>query len=78
MGKDLVDGGADGFIRVKTNLAVLFAPDKADRQAAPEFAARRLIANAAIEARAQYVQLCFAHGALRDGDIPPKNSPLTF
>src|SRR5215469_7103308 len=64
MGKDLVDGGADRFIRVKTNLAVLLAPDKADRQATPEFAARRLVANAAIEARAQYVQLCFAHCAL--------------
>src|SRR5215469_7973232 len=65
MGKDLADGGADSFIRVKTNFAVLLTPDKANRQAAPEFAARRLIANAAIEAGAQYVQLCFAHGALQ-------------
>src|SRR5437868_10725861 len=40
MGKDLADGGADGFIRVKTNLALLLAPDQADGQAAPEFAAR--------------------------------------
>ena len=48
MGKDLADGGADRFVRVGTNLAVLLAPDKADRQAAPEFAACRLIANAAI------------------------------
>ena len=63
MGKDLADGGADGFIRVKTNFAVLLTPDKANGQAAPEFAARRLVANAAIEAGAQYVQLCFARGA---------------
>src|SRR5437588_615697 len=70
LGKDLADGGADGFIRVKTNFALLLAPDKADGQAAPEFAARRLVANAAIEARAQYVQLCFAHGALQSQPQP--------
>ena len=68
--KDLTDGGANGFIRVKTNLALLLAPDKADGQAAPEFAARRLVANAAIEARTQYVQLCFAHGALQAQQQP--------
>src|SRR6516164_278885 len=45
MGKDLADGGANGFVRVETNLAVLLTPDKADGQATPEFAARRLIAN---------------------------------
>src|SRR5262249_4222996 len=78
LGKDLADGGADSFVRVETNLAILLAPDKADRQTAPEFAARRLIANAAIKARAQYMQLCFAHRALRDSDILPRNSPLTF
>ena len=65
MGKDLADGGADGFIRVKTNFAVLLTPDKANGQAAPEFAARGLIANAAIKTGAQYVQLCFAHCALQ-------------
>ena len=70
LGKDLADGGADSFVRVETNLAVLLAPDKANRQAAPEFAACRLIANAAIEARAQYVQLCFAHGALQAQQQP--------
>src|SRR5947209_664842 len=70
LGKDLANGGADGFIRVKTNLALLLAPDKANGQATPEFAARRLVANAAIEARAQYVQLCFAHGALQPQQQP--------
>ena len=70
LGKDLADGGGDSFVRVERNLAVLLAPDKADRQAAPEFAACRLIANAAIEARAQYVQLCFAHGALQAQQQP--------
>src|ERR1700756_3880277 len=65
MGKDLANGGADGFVRVETNLAVRLAPDKTDGQTAPQFAARRLVANAAIEARAQDVQLCFAHSALQ-------------
>jgi hypothetical protein len=32
LGKDLADGGADGFTRVKTNLALLLAPEKADGQ----------------------------------------------
>jgi len=71
MGKDLADGGADGFIRVKTNFAVLLTPDKANGQAAPEFAARRLVANAAIKAGAQYVQLRFAHCALQ-----PQREPV--
>ena len=70
LGKDLADGGADGFIRVKTNLALLLAPEEANRQATPEFAARRLVANAAIEARAQNVQLRFAHGALQPQQQP--------
>src|SRR5499433_1041468 len=70
LGKDLADRGADGFIRVKTNLALLLAPEEANRQATPEFAARRLVANAAIEARAQNVQLCFAHGALQPQQQP--------
>src|SRR5262249_43749531 len=46
MGKDLADGGADGFIRVKTNFAVLLTPDKTNGQAAPQLAPRRLIPHA--------------------------------
>ena len=41
-----------------------FAPDKADRQSSAQFAARRLVANAAVEAGSQDIQLGFAHGAL--------------
>src|ERR1700760_1288264 len=40
MGKDLANGGADGFVRVETNLAVPLAPEKTDGQTAPKFAAR--------------------------------------
>ena len=47
-----LDGGDDSFVRVQEHLAVLIAPDEANRQAAPELAACRLIANAAVEAGA--------------------------
>jgi hypothetical protein len=58
-GKDLADSGADGFVGMKADLAVFLAPDKAHRQAASEFALGRLVADAAIEAGAQYMQLGF-------------------
>src|SRR5215469_7440963 len=48
---------------MEQHLAILVAPDKADRQAAPEFAAFCLIANAAVETSAQHVKLGFAHRA---------------
>ena len=63
-GKDLVDGAADGFVRVKPDFAIFLAPDEAYRQSAPEFAARRLVSDAAIEAGTQYVQFRFAHRPL--------------
>src|ERR1700758_3930280 len=53
MGKDLANGGADGFVRMEQTSPSALAPDKTDGQAAPQFAARRLVANAAIKARAQ-------------------------
>src|SRR5215467_15480828 len=45
-----LDSDYDSFIRVEAHLAVLFAPDQADREATPELAARCFIANAAVEA----------------------------
>jgi hypothetical protein len=70
MCKDTADGGEDGLVRVKANLAVLLAPHKTNRQAAPEFAARRLVADAAVEAGAQHVQFRFAHGPLEPEQQP--------
>jgi hypothetical protein len=55
LGKSLeyaLDGGDNSFVGVEQHLAVLFAPDEANRQTAPELAACRLIANAAVEAGA--------------------------
>jgi hypothetical protein len=54
--EDVADGGDDGLVRVKAHLAVLLTPHEADRQAAPEFAARGLVADTAIEAGAQHMQ----------------------
>lgn len=48
---------------MEANLAVLLAPDEADGQAAPQLAARRFIANAAIEPGAQHMQFGFRHRA---------------
>src|SRR5262245_55151795 len=50
--KHTLDGGDDGFVLVKKHLAILVAPDEADREATPELAAFCLIANAAVEAGA--------------------------
>src|SRR5208282_1559575 len=56
---------ASGLVHgVETDLAIGFAPDKADRQSSAQFTARRLVANAAVEAGPQDMQLGFAHGAL--------------
>ena len=50
---------------MEADLAVGLAPDKADRQPSAQLTARRLIANAAVEAGPQDMQLGFAHGALK-------------
>ena len=41
------------------------APDQSDRQAAAEFSARRLVADAAVEASTKDMELRFAHRALQ-------------
>lgn len=64
MRKDIADDGDDGLVRVKAHLALHLAPHEADRQAAPELAARGLVADAAIEARAQHMQFRLTHRAL--------------
>ena len=49
---------------METDLTIGLAPDKADWQSSAQFTARRLAANAAVEAGPQDMQLGFAHGAL--------------
>src|SRR5215831_6161829 len=55
---------------MEQHLAIRVAPDKADRQAAPKLAAFCLIANAAVETRAQHVKLGFAHRAFETEQKP--------
>src|SRR5271157_6080763 len=62
--EDVADGGDDGLVGVEADLAIGLAPDKANRQASAQFATRRLVANAAVEAGPQDMQLGFAHGPL--------------
>ena len=62
--KDGPNGGADRFIGMETYLAILLTPDEPYGKAAAQFTARRLVADAAKQARAQDMQLGLAHGAL--------------
>src|SRR5437870_7280997 len=49
---------------MERDLAILLARDEADRKSAPQFAARGLVANPAVQARPYDMQLGLAHGAL--------------
>ena len=55
----------DRLVRVEADLAVLVAPDQPDRQATAQLAARGLVADAAVQASAQDVELGLAHRALQ-------------
>ena len=55
---------------MEPDLAIRLTPDEADRQSAPEFSARRLVANAAIEARTQDIKLGLAHRTLEAEQEP--------
>lgn len=63
-GEDVADGSDNGLVGVEAGLAIGFAPAKADRQSSAELTTCCLVANAAIEAGPQHMQLGFAHGAL--------------
>ena len=50
---------------MKPHLAILFAPDEADRQAAAQFSPGGLVTDAAFQARANDMQFGFAHRAFQ-------------
>src|SRR5450432_786152 len=50
---------------MKEDLAILFSPNEAHWQAPAQFTASGFVANAAIEAGPNNMQLRFAHGALQ-------------
>ncbi len=68
--EDRGDRCAHGFVGVKSDFAVGLAPNEADRQASPKLSARRLVADAAVEAGAQDVKLRLAHRALEPEKQP--------
>ncbi len=49
---------------MEPHFTIFLTPDEADGKAATQFAASGLVANPAVEAGAQDMQLGFAHGAL--------------
>ena len=60
---------------MEEDLAIFFAPDEAPGKAPPQFAARRLVANAAQQAGAQYMQFGLALCALEAEQQPvPRSS----
>src|SRR5690348_16243882 len=75
-GKDQPDDLLYSAVGIETE-ANLAMPDVADRHAAPQFAAARLGAGGVEHAGPQYAELKLADAAFREGDILPKNSPLT-
>ena len=58
------DGASNGFIGIEQHLPIGLAPEETDGQAAAQFAAGGFVANAAVQAGANDVQLGFAHRAL--------------
>ena len=63
--EDRADGAGDGLIRMKQDFAILFSPNEAHRQAAAQFPASGLVADAAVQTGTNDVQLRFAHRALQ-------------
>ncbi len=55
---------------MEADLAVGVAPDETHRQSAPELTAGGLVANAAVQTRAEHVQLGLAHGSLEPEQEP--------
>src|SRR6266404_1164395 len=61
--EDGADCTGDGLIGMKDHLPFAFTPDESYGQAATEFSSVGFIANGAVEAHAQDVQLGFGHSA---------------
>ena len=62
--EDRGDQPGDGLVGMPADLTVGLAPDQPDRQPAAQFAAGCLVADSAVEAGPQDVQLGLRHGAL--------------
>ncbi|RWA97092.1 MAG: hypothetical protein EOQ39_34545 [Mesorhizobium sp.] len=69
-GEDGADDIYDRLVGMEKDFAVILAPDEADQQATAQFAASRLLLDAAIEAGAQEMQLGLAHGTFQTQQKP--------
>jgi hypothetical protein len=70
LAEDDGENAADGLVGMLHDLSVAFAPDKAGGQSPAQFAARCLVADPAVEAGAQDVQLGLRHGAFHAEQQP--------
>ena len=73
--EDRGDDAGDGLVGVPADLAVGLTPHQPDRQAAAQLAAGGLVADPAVEAGAQDVQLGLGHGALHAQQQPVVEQP---
>ena len=76
-GEDQPDHLLDPLVGIKAE-ADLAMPDVANRNADPQLTASRLRARSVEHAGTQHTEFELADAALRDGDILPRNRPLTF
>src|SRR5207302_1296051 len=63
--EDRADRAGDRFIGMKEDFTILVSPNQTNRQAAAQFSASSLVADATVETGANDVQLRFTHRALQ-------------
>ena len=68
--KIVCDRAAHRLVGVEQDLALFLAPDQPDRQRLAQLSARGLVADPALQPRAQHVQLGLAHRALQPEQQP--------
>ena len=73
--EDHGDRAADRLVGMQQHLAVPLAPDQPDRQPAAQLAALGLVADPAVQARPEHVQLGLAHRALQAEQQPVVERP---
>ena len=76
----LVEDQRDGLLDAAIGILLVAVAglDEANWHADDEFAETRLLVARRERALAQQIKFIFVEASLRDGDILPRNSPLTF
>jgi hypothetical protein len=73
--EDRLDRAADRLVGIEQDLTLLLAPDQTDRECVAQLAALGLVADSALQATAEHVQLRLAHGAFKPRTIRSLNEP---